>query len=77
MPESAIVMCCSGRTSPLTAGLRHVQRAAIRSDPNYRDGEYWRHNVFPSSGLSVARQLAMLLYKSWDNFDNRFSNTAR
>ena len=70
--ESAIAMCCTGKTSPLSVGLRHIQRAAITSDPEYCDGDYEIQNRFPHSGLSIARQLAMLVYKSWDAFNTRF-----
>lgn len=71
LSSSGIAMCCTGRTSPLTVGLRHVQRQAIRTDPNYLNGDYWKHGVFPDRGMAVARQLAMMLYKSWEDFNVR------
>lgn len=77
MARRAVAMCCTGRTSPLSVGLRHVQRTAIASDPNYHAGDYWRHGVYPTHGMSVARQLAMLVYKSWDAFNSRFDWQAR
>jgi hypothetical protein len=112
--ESVIPMSCTGKTSPLSVGLRHVQRQAIMSglfvfektkddnlfsthrlDPEYRDGDYFEHKTFPhkfrkkktskvafflnkqNRGLSVARQIAMLVYKSWDSFNTRFDWNAQ
>jgi homoserine O-acetyltransferase len=70
-------MSFTGRTSPLSVGLRHIQRAAILADPDFRGGDYREHNCFPHKGLSIARQLAMLVYKSWDTSNQRFSWTAQ
>ncbi len=41
-----------------------AHRLSHVASPQPGDGHYAKHNVFPTSGLSVARQLAMLLYKS-------------
>ncbi len=75
--KSAIAMSCTGRTSPLSVGLRHIQRTAILSDPSFHGGDYAEHGAFPHRGLSTARQLAMLVYKSWDTFSTRFSWDAK
>lgn len=70
--SSVIAMSCTGRTSPLSVGLRHIQRQAILSDPEFRDGDYLKHKTFPANGMAIARQLAMLVYKSWDAFNTKF-----
>ncbi|MBS1805911.1 MAG: homoserine O-acetyltransferase [Acidobacteria bacterium] len=61
--------------APLTAmglALNHLQREAIQNDPNW-DGGYYLPQRPPSHGLSLARQIGMLSYKSPSLFDERFS----
>jgi len=61
--------------APLTAmglALNHLQRQAIQNDPNW-DGGYYLPQRPPSHGLSLARQIGMLSYKSPSLFDERFS----
>lgn len=72
MAAQAIAMSCTGRTSPLSVGFRHIQRSAIRSDPNWHNGDYAKHGTFPHKGLSTARQLAMMVYKSFENHNTKF-----
>lgn len=51
--------------------LSEAQRAAIISDPEFRDGDYsW--NAGPAKGLAAARMIAMISYRSPANFEQRF-----
>jgi homoserine O-acetyltransferase len=52
-------------------GLNHLQRQAIRLDPNYNDGNYSR-DAPPRRGLALARALAVCSYKSSRLFDQRY-----
>lgn len=61
--------------APLSAmglALNHLQRQAIQNDPNW-DGGYYLPQRPPRQGLSLARQIGMLSYKSADLFEERFS----
>ena len=61
--------------APLSAmglALNHLQRQAIQNDPNW-DAGYYLPQRPPSHGLSLARQIGMLSYKSAELFDERFS----
>ncbi|MCP9493228.1 MAG: homoserine O-acetyltransferase [Pyrinomonadaceae bacterium MAG19_C2-C3] len=61
-------------TSPLPAlglALNHLQRAAIRLDANWTEGNYETDHA-PNHGLALARQIAMCSYKSPALFDERF-----
>jgi homoserine O-acetyltransferase/O-succinyltransferase len=61
--------------APLSAmglALNHLQRQAIQNDPNW-DGGYYLPQRPPRHGLSLARQIGMLSYKSAELFDERFS----
>jgi homoserine O-acetyltransferase len=51
--------------------LSHLQRQAIVQDPAWRGGNYLPQRP-PSQGLSQARQIAMLSYKSSELLDERF-----
>jgi homoserine O-acetyltransferase len=60
--------------APLSAmglALNHLQRQAILSDPDWQAGRYLPQRP-PLRGLSLARQIAMLSYKSGPLFDERF-----
>jgi homoserine O-acetyltransferase len=61
--------------APLSAmglALNHLQRQAIQNDPNW-DGGYYLPQRPPKQGLSLARQIGMLSYKSAALFEERFS----
>ena len=55
-------------------GLNLVQLEAIRSDPNYRGGNYYDapDGIGPHHGLATARRLALLNYRSNTELDERF-----
>ncbi len=61
-------------TAPLGAlglALNHIQREAIRLDPQWKGGSYTEGEA-PAGGISLARQIAMLSYKSADLFEERY-----
>jgi homoserine O-acetyltransferase/O-succinyltransferase len=51
--------------------LNHLQREAILRDPDWQNGRYLPQKP-PRRGLSHARQIAMLSYKSGPLFDERY-----
>lgn len=55
--------------------MNHVQRMAIVNDPAWNGGNYLTHRQ-PRSGLSLARQIATLSYKSPELFEERFGRRA-
>jgi homoserine O-acetyltransferase len=60
--------------APLSAmglALNHLQRKAIQQDPEWEAGHYLPQRP-PRRGLALARQIAMLSYKSASLFDERF-----
>jgi homoserine O-acetyltransferase len=60
--------------TPLSAmglALNHLQRQAIQHDPEWANGHYLPQRP-PRRGLALARQIAMLSYKSAALFDERF-----
>jgi homoserine O-acetyltransferase/O-succinyltransferase len=66
--ERAVIIA----VAPLSAmglALNHLQRQAIENDPEWMGGRYARQ---PRKGLALARQIAMLSYKSPALFEERF-----
>ncbi len=60
--------------APLTAmglALNHLQRQAIQHDPEWLGGRYLPQRP-PRKGLSLARQVGMMSYKSTELFDERY-----
>jgi len=61
--------------APLSAmglALNHLQRQAIQNDPDWDSGYYLPQRQ-PRLGLSLARQIGMISYKSAGLFDERYS----
>jgi homoserine O-acetyltransferase len=61
--------------APLSAmglALNHLQRQAIQNDPDWDSGYYLPQRP-PHLGLSLARQIGMLSYKSPGLFEERFA----
>ncbi|MEL6869483.1 MAG: homoserine O-acetyltransferase [Pseudomonadota bacterium] len=53
-------------------GVSSAQRAAIKADPNWQGGQYDDAHR-PAAGLAAARMMAMVTYRSWENFESRFA----
>ncbi len=69
--ERAVVIA----VAPLNAmglALNHLQRKAIQNDPDW-DGGYYLPQRTPKTGLALARQIAMLSYKSAELFEERYA----
>jgi len=52
-------------------GLNEVARRAIVSDPAWQDGSYPLDQQ-PETGLGLARAIAMLTYRSFDSYEQKF-----
>ena len=61
----------SGRHSAWCIGISEAQRHCITSDPLWQDGRY-DVDAPPAAGLAAARMMAMVTYRSWQNFEERF-----
>ena len=68
---SAIAISASGMTHPFAIALRHVQRRAVTIDPAWRGGRYYGHGQ-PADGLSLAREIGTITYRSDIEWTNRF-----
>lgn len=67
-----ILIATTARHSAQAIANSSCQRAAIRLDPNYRNGFYPADRP-PAQGLALARQMAFITYRSEREFSERFS----
>jgi len=68
--ERALIIAVAP-VSAMGLALNHLQRQAILRDPDWAGGRYLPQHP-PKRGLALARQIAMLSYKSAALFDERF-----
>jgi homoserine O-acetyltransferase len=71
MVESIVPIATASRHSDWCIGINHLQRQAIMNDPQWSDGKYSQN---PRNGLSLARQIAMVSYRTYDSFNNRYKH---
>ena len=71
--RAARVIAFSGtaRTMPFTAAIRYVGRLAILSDPAFDPTD--EIPDLPERGLTLARQIGSIFYRSRQDFNTRFS----
>jgi homoserine O-acetyltransferase len=61
----------SPAASPFAIALRSLQRDAILTDPDWRDGQY-SGDVRPTTGMRLARKLGTITYRSAAEWKHRF-----
>lgn len=69
---SVMPIATSSFHSAQNIAFNEVGRQAIFSDPDWREGEYWRYGVTPYRGLAVARMMAHITYLSEDALNRKF-----
>lgn len=70
--QSACLIATSKSHSAWAIGISEAQRIAIKADRNWNDG-YYTDDRFPSDGLTAARSMAMITYRSPQNYDQKFA----
>ena len=69
--RSVAALACGGRHHAWQIGIGKVQRRAIYADPHWNGGDYDPSRP-PALGLSIARQMAMLTYRTHHSLEAKF-----
>lgn len=69
--RSACVIAMGLAHHPWAIGISEAQRAAIKADPKWQNGEY-DQNDGPNQGIAAARMMAMITYRTPQNYDQKF-----
>jgi homoserine O-acetyltransferase len=70
LARAAAPIAGAPRTSPWAVAFNSVARQAIEQDPGWKGGRY--SDAGPVGGLSLARQIAMITYRTGELFESRF-----
>ncbi|MDB4511928.1 homoserine O-acetyltransferase [Arenicella sp.] len=62
--KNALLIATAAKLSAQNIGFNDVARQAIRTDPDFFNGDYYQHNKRPERGLRVARMLGHITYLS-------------
>jgi homoserine O-acetyltransferase len=60
------------QAQPFAIAIRSLQREAIRLDPNWQQGRY-DDDHYPEAGMSIARKLGVITYRSAMEWVGRFA----
>ena len=74
---AALVLAVGARATADQIGTQTTQIEAIVSDPNWQGGDYHGTGRSPRAGLSIARRIAHLTYRTESELDLRFANSAQ
>lgn len=74
--DRMIATSASGMTHPFAIALRRVQRRAIMLDPRWKGGRYYGGEK-PADGLSLAREIGTITYRSDLEWTRRFAREWR
>ena len=72
--RSALVLAVGARATADQIGTQSTQVAAIKSDPDWCNGDYYATGRSPDLGMEIARRFAHLTYRGEAELDTRFAN---
>lgn len=70
--DKAVVIAADYKLTPLNIAYNYIGEQCIINDPYFFGGNYYDKPYKPDKGLSNARMLGMITYKSGELFDYRF-----
>jgi homoserine O-acetyltransferase len=75
--RAALVLAVGARATADQIGTQSSQVSAIKSDPDWQDGDYYGTGREPHVGMEIARRFAHLTYRGETELDDRFGNDAQ
>jgi homoserine O-acetyltransferase/O-succinyltransferase len=72
----AVVLAVVAAATAEQIALCSLQIRAIRNDPAFAGGDYYTRGVFPVDGLSLARGIGQVTYRTADELQGRFGRSA-
>jgi homoserine O-acetyltransferase len=75
--RSGLVLAVGARATADQIGTQSTQIAAIKSDPDWQNGDYYDTGRSPDGGMQIARRFAHLTYRGEVELDTRFANDAQ
>ncbi len=72
--QSIALMAMGMAHSPWAIGISHAQRQAIFADKNWNNG-FFDEAHSPEQGLAAARALAMITYRSSNDYESKFGRS--
>lgn len=75
--ERVVALAVAAEASADQVGLCRIQIDAVRADPAWHGGDYAVRGVVPDVGLSIARRIAHLSYRTASEVDERFGRAAQ
>jgi len=70
--KSACLIAMGAAHRPWAIGISEAQRAAIKADTKWNGGNYDFEDG-PDQGIAAARMMAMITYRTPDNYDTKFA----
>ncbi|MFZ2527554.1 MAG: homoserine O-acetyltransferase [Rhodococcus sp. (in: high G+C Gram-positive bacteria)] len=75
--RASLILAVGARATADQIGTQTTQMAAITGDPDWQGGDYHGTGRRPDTGLGIARRIAHLTYRTEDELDSRFANSAQ
>ena len=72
-----VVIASAPKLSAQNIAFNEVARTAIRTDPDFHDGDFYAHGVVPRRGLRVARMIGHITYLSSEDMAKKFGRARR
>ncbi|MCK9467893.1 MAG: homoserine O-acetyltransferase [Porticoccaceae bacterium] len=72
-----VVIASAMKLSAQNIAFNELARSAIKSDPDFHDGDYLSHDTLPRQGLALARMIGHVTYLSDELMGTRFGRELR